>query len=69
MIMFIPINEQAKRQGNALLTLETFLNGKPEGILNGKQEGIKVSSTLQFWHKNSQELSLQLASYLKNDSS
>ena len=48
MIMFIPINEQAKRQGHALLTLETFFNGKPEEILNGKQEGIKISSTLQF---------------------
>ena len=48
MIMFIPINEQAKRQGHALLTLETFLNGKPEGILNGKQGGIKVGNTLQF---------------------
>jgi len=69
MIMFIPINEQAKRQGHALLTLETFLNGKPEGILNGKQEGINVSSTLQFRHKNSQEFSLQLASNLKNQSS
>ena len=48
MIMFIPINEQAKRQGHALRTLETFLNGKPEGILNRKQGEIKVTNTLQF---------------------